>query len=146
MNILTNRLNFSTLSLLDLFGGTGAISLEFLSRGTDDIDIIEIERQNCLFIRKTFTALEAAHTRVHRFDVRDWLRICRRQYDIIFADPPYNLRWLKEIPEMVMASAAVHNSTLLIIEHSGRVSFNQHPHFTEHRKYGNVNFSFFKKS
>ena len=144
MNILNNRYDFSSVSLLDLFGGTGAISYEFASRGTEDIDIIETDRRNCVFISNTLRSLGLDSAKVHRIEVRDWLKICHKQYDIIFADPPYALKWLPEIPQMVMESGAVHASTLFILEHPDSMNFDQSKLFSEHRKYGNVNFSFFR--
>ncbi len=146
LNLLNNRYDFPEISLLDLFGGTGAISYEFASRGTTDIDIIETDRRNCEFIRHTLRSLELTSAKVHRLDVRDWLKICHKQYDIIFADPPYALRWLTELPDMVMASGAVHDSTLFILEHPKTVDFSIHPSLTDHRRYGNVNFSLFRLS
>ncbi len=145
MNILNNRYDFESVSLLDLFGGTGAISYEFASRGTVEIDIVETDRRSCRFISNTLKELGLERARVHRLDVRDWLKICRRQYDIIFADPPYDLPWLSEIPDRVMASGAVHDSTLLILEHSAAQNFGDHPGFAGHRRYGLVNYTFFRK-
>jgi 16S rRNA (guanine(966)-N(2))-methyltransferase RsmD len=146
LNILDNRYEFSEISLLDLFGGTGAISYEFASRGTTDIDIIETDRRNCEFIRRTLQSLELTSAKVHRLDVRDWLKICHKSYDIIFADPPYDLKWLTMIPDMVLRSRAVTPATLFILEHPKSLDFSSHPSLTEHRKYGNVNFSFFSRS
>jgi len=143
MNILNNRYDFELVSLLDLFGGTGAISYEFASRGTEDIDIVETDRRSCEFISRTMRDLGLGRARVHRLDVRDWLKICHKQYDIIFADPPYALRWLGEIPAKVMASGAVHDSTLFILEHPKSMDFKNTERYSEHRSYGNVNFSFF---
>ncbi len=143
MNILNNRYDFSSVSLLDLFSGTGAISYEFASRGTEDIDLIETDRRNCEFIRNNLRQFDMKSARVHRMDVRDWLKICHKQYDIIFADPPYALKWLTEIPDLVLSSGAVNKSTLIILEHPKAIDFSGHPSLSEHRKYGNVNFSFF---
>lgn len=145
MNILNNRYDFESVSLLDLFGGTGAISYEFASRGTDDIDVVETDRRSCEFIARTLRELGPARARVHRLDVRDWLKICHKQYDIIFADPPYALRWLTDLPEMVMNSGAVRDSTLFILEHPKTLNFKESDRFSEHRSYGNVNFSFFRR-
>jgi len=145
MNILNNRYDFPAVSLLDLFGGTGAISYEFASRGTEEIDIIETDRRSCEFIRKTLKQFDMKGARIHRMDVRDWLKICHRQYDIIFADPPYALKWLAEIPDMVLGSGAVNESTLFILEHPRTTDFSGHISLSEHRNYGNVNFSFFRR-
>lgn len=145
MNILSNRYDFTTVSLLDLFAGTGAISYEFASRGTADIDLIDTDRRNCEFIGSTLHRLGMAGARVHRIDVRDWLKVCRKQYDIVFADPPYELHWLKNIPDLVLYSGAVRTGSLFILEHPRTFSFTGHILFSERRKYGNVNFSFFRK-
>lgn len=144
MNILNNRYDFTTLSFLDLFGGTGAISYECASRGSEDIDIIETDRRSCEFIRNTLRQFEMKSARVHRMDVRDWLKICHKQYDVIFADPPYDLRWLTEIPDMVLGSGAVNDKSVFILEHPRSLDFKNHKAFLEHRNYGNVNFTFFK--
>jgi 16S rRNA (guanine966-N2)-methyltransferase len=143
LNILGNRFDFSAVSLLDLFAGTGAISYEFASRGAADIDLVETDRRHCEFIGNTLRKLEISGARVHRIDVRDWLRVCHKQYNIVFADPPYNLRWLKDIPDMVLTSGAVNETSLFILEHPKENVFKDHPCFSEHRSYGNVNFSFF---
>jgi len=145
LNILNNRYDFTAVTLLDLFAGTGAISYEFSSRGTEDIDLVEIDRRNCEFISKTVRNLGISNARVHRLDVRDFLKACHKQYDIIFADPPYDLAWLPGIPDLVLHSGAVKEDSLLILEHAGQDNFTGNPCFSEHRKYGSVNFSFFKK-
>lgn len=145
MDILTNRYDFASVSLLDLFAGTGAISYEFASRGTIDIDLIDTDRHNCDFIVATAHKLGMTGVKVHRIDVRNWLKVCRKEYDIVFADPPYELHWLKDIPDLVLSSGAVRSGSLFILEHPKTFSFTGHIHFSEHRKYGNVNFSFFRK-
>lgn len=144
LNIISNRYDYENLSLLDLFAGTGAISYEFASRGCPDIDTVEIEKKHTDFIRKTTGNLNLEKVRVHRIDVRTWLKVCRREYSIIFADPPYDLPWLRSIPDMILRSAATGPSTLVIVEHPRKISFTEHPAFSEHRSYGNVNFTFFR--
>jgi 16S rRNA (guanine(966)-N(2))-methyltransferase RsmD len=145
LNILNNRYDFSAVNLLDLFSGTGAISYEFASRGTEDIDLVEIDRRNCEFISKTARKLGISKARVHRLDVRDFLKACHKQYDIIFADPPYDLAWLSGLPDLVTNSGAFKEESLFILEHPKTNDFTSHPCFSEHRNYGSVNFSFFKK-
>jgi len=145
LNILNNRYDFAAVNLLDLFAGTGAISYEFASRGTADIDLVEIDKRNCEFISRTVRNLGIKNTRVHRLDVRDFLKTCHKQYDIIFADPPYDLAWLPGLPDLVLNSGAVKENSLFILEHPKSDDFSSHPSFSEHRNYGSVNFSFFKK-
>lgn len=142
-NILNNRFDFEEISFLDLFSGTGAISYEFASRGTEDIDLVEIEARHCEFISKTLRSLKINTVKVHRLTVQKWLKVCNKSYDIIFADPPYDLTWLTDLPALVMASKAVKPDTVFILEHPKSLNFSEYPGFTEHRHYGNVNFSFF---
>jgi len=144
LNILDNRYDLAAVSFLDLFAGTGAISYEMASRGTPDIDMVETDRRSCELIRRTTGHLGITTAHIHRLDVRDWLKICHKRYDLIFADPPYALRWLREIPDMVMQSDASDLNTVFILEHPRTISFNTHKCFFEHRNYGNVNFSFFR--
>ena len=143
LNILNNRYDFSTVSLLDLFAGTGAISYEFASRGTGEIDIVETERRYCEFIGNTVHKLGISNAHVHRIDVRDFLKVCHKQYDIIFADPPYDITWLRDLPGLVFRSGAVNETSLFILEHPKAYDFRDDPHFSEHRNYGSVNFTFF---
>lgn len=143
-NILNNRFDFSAISVLDLFSGTGAISYEFASRGTKDIDLVEIESRHCEFIRKTLLKLKIDSVKVHRISVQEWIKACHKSYDIIFADPPYDISWLKDLPSMILASEAVTAETVFILEHPKALDFRDHSAFTEHRNYGNVNFSFFR--
>ena len=145
-NILNNRVDFSEISVLDLFSGTGAVSFEFASRGTQDIDIVEIESRHCGFIRKTLENLNISSVKVHRISVQEWLKACHKRYSIIFADPPYEISWLKDLPDMVMRSGACGDDTVFILEHPKSLDFSKHTGFTEHRNYGNVNFSFFRKA
>ena len=143
LNILDNRYDLASVSFLDLFAGTGAISYEMASRGTADIDMVETDRRNCEFIHQTLDHLGISKAHIHRLSVSDWLKICHKKYDLIFADPPYALKWLKDIPDMVLQSDASDKDTVFILEHPRTISFTTHPCFTEHRNYGNVNFSFF---
>jgi 16S rRNA (guanine(966)-N(2))-methyltransferase RsmD len=145
-NILNNRFDFSDISVLDLFSGTGAVSYEFASRGSHDIDLVEIEPRHCSFIRKTLESLKISGVKVHRISVQEWLKACHKNYDIIFADPPYEISWLKDLPEMVMRSGACGDATVFILEHPKSLDFRNYSGFTEHRNYGNVNFSFFRKT
>ena len=144
-NILNNRYDFDGLTVLDLFSGTGAVSYEFASRGAGDIDLVEIDPRHCSFISGMTRKLGLDNIKVHRISVTTWLEVCRKQYDIIFADPPYDLKWLGDLPSMVMNSQAVKEGTVFILEHPKRIDFSDNEWFMEHRYYGNVNFSFFQE-
>lgn len=143
-DILSNRVDFEKIDVLDLFSGTGSISFEFVSRGTRMVHLVEFDRYNISFIKRNINALNIKNIKPLRLDVKDFLKICRQRYDIIFADPPYDLPWLAEIPDMILKRNLLTEEGFLIIEHPGDIRFDDHPAFYEHRRYGRVNFSFFR--
>lgn len=143
-NILNNRVDFEFISVLDLFSGTGSISYEFASRGTPEIHLIEKDPRHIAGIRTIIKEYDFQNIRPIHIDVKAYLKTCTVKYDIVFADPPYELSWLNEIPDLVMQSGVVKEDGFFILEHPRALSFTAHPYFYEHRSYGGVNFSFFR--
>ena len=143
-NILNNILDYNGLRVLDLFAGTGSISYEFASRGAGTVHSVELNSKHTAFIVNTVHRLDFQSIRIFRSDVRRYLKRTAHVYDVIFADPPYNLEWLSEIPGMVFRSNCLESGGLMILEHPRNHSFNNHQYFSEHRKYGSVNFTFFR--
>ena len=88
--------------------------------------------------------MDLENIRPIHIDVKAYLRTCSVKYDIVFADPPYDLSWLKELPDLVSQAGVVKEDGFFILEHPKGLSFNGHKLFFEHRNYGGVNFSFFK--
>jgi len=144
-DILSTRISFEDTDVLDLFSGTGSISFEFISRGAKTVHLVEYNQRNIFFIRRTIKDMNISNIKAVRLDVREFLKVCRYTYDIIFADPPFDLPWLKKLPGMVLDTDLLNEGGFLIVEHPGEISFNDHPGFFEHRKYGRVNFSFFSQ-
>jgi len=144
-NILSNRYDFSTLEALDLFSGSGSISYEFASRGCRNIHAVEIEPRHVVFIRATAVKLGFRQMRVIRDDAFHFLTICKANYDLVFADPPYEMQRINEIPDLVLSRDILKPDGILILEHSQRTDFTGHEHLFDHRNYGNVHFSFFKR-
>ena len=145
-NILNNEFEFSEISVLDLFSGLGSISLECASRGSSDIVSVEKNAKHANFIKQTAVSLKIKGIKVLTSEVRDFLKIANRPFDLIFADPPYGLPWISEVPDLIYASKAVKDDTLVVVEHPGEVDFSQHPNFSRLCKYGKVHFSFFRLS
>ena len=143
-NLLTNRIDYEDCSVLDLFSGTGSISFEFVSRGVRDVIAVELAHTQQNFIIATSKALGIRNLTVIRADVFKYLRSCAIKFDIIFADPPYTLDNIPEIPDIIFENQLLTDNGWLILEHSANNDFTSHPHFVEHRVYGNVNFSFFQ--
>ena len=142
-NILSNRYDISSFDVLDLFSGTGSISYEFASRGCQNIHAVEMEPRHAVFVRTTAAKLGFRQIRVIRDDVFHFLSICKLQYDIVFADPPYDMPRIGEIPEKVLQYNILKPGGILILEHSQKNDFTGHEFLLEHRNYGNVHFSFF---
>ena len=99
-NVLNGYIDFEGLSALDLFAGTGSISLELLSRGCSQVVSIEADRDHAAFIRQCLQKIGEENGTVIRGDVFRYLKSCRQQFDFIFADPPYALEKLTEIPSL----------------------------------------------
>ena len=143
-NILSNRYDISSFDVLDLFSGTGSISYEFASRGYKNIHAVEMEPRHAVFVRTTAAKLGFRQIRVIRDDAFHFLSICKAQYDIVFADPPYDMSRIGEIPEKVLQQNILKPGGILILEHSQKNDFSGHEHLLDHRNYGNVHFSLFR--
>ena len=149
-NVLRGYIDFEEEApmALDLFAGTGSITLELLSRGCAHVTAVELDQQHISFIHQFLRALKAEDdVTVLRADVLRFLRKAPGSYDFIFADPPYALPQLTELPDLVFrndAPSILAPNGLFVLEHGKTQDFSAHPHFVEHRAYGSVNFSFFR--
>lgn len=174
-NMLTNEFDLEEISVLDLFAGTGSISMEFASRGCKDIISIEMNPLHTRFIKQCSQSFKIKGMQVIRHNVFDFIKICTKQFDLIFADPPYDLEGLDTLPDRIFGLTAntlaeeeknftekeknisdekffeenskclVKNGGYFILEHPKSYSFENHPFFLKEKKYGNVHFSFFEK-
>ena len=174
-NMLTNKFDLEEISVLDLFAGTGSISMEFASRGCKDIISIEMNPLHTRFIKQCSQSFKIKGMQVIRHNVFDFIKICTKQFDLIFADPPYDLEGLDTLPDRIFGLTAntlageeknftekeknisdekifeenskclVKNGGYFILEHPKSYSFENHPFFLKEKKYGNVHFSFFEK-
>lgn len=143
-NILHNSFDLTQISVLDLFSGTGNISFEFASRGALDIMAVD-ENHHCIrFITETSRELHLEKIKAERCEVFRFLNHCSGKYDIIFADPPYEMKNTDRIAELIFTNALLASGGWFVLEHSDRISFSGNPHFFDRRKYGDVNFSFFR--
>ncbi|MFP4489573.1 MAG: 16S rRNA (guanine(966)-N(2))-methyltransferase RsmD [Bacteroidales bacterium] len=143
-NILNNILDFRDLHVLDLFAGTGSISYEFISRGAGTVHAVEAKQRHAAFIRETAIKMDMDLLTVFRDDARKFLGRTTDSYDLVFADPPYDLSWLDEIPSMITDSGCLQPGSIMIIEHPDTYNFSKREYFTQQRNYGSVNFSFFR--
>lgn len=143
-NILANKIDMDGLSVLDLFSGTGHISLEFASRGAGSITGVDKSFKCAGFLRSISKELNFNINAI-KSDVFDFLKNCPSTFDLVFADPPYDMEEIPKIHELVFEKNLLNENGILIIEHGPKTKLEHLSGFTQHRKYGNVNFSFFIK-
>jgi 16S rRNA (guanine(966)-N(2))-methyltransferase RsmD len=145
-NILQHKTDLEDCYFLDLFAGTGSISYELMSRGAGGGILVDISNGSFRYRAKVLESLPWPSLKNRRADVFQFLRNCEETFDIIFADPPYDLSNLAEIPELIFQYELLKPGGLFILEHPESHTFGKAPHFLEHRKYGTVNFSFFQNT
>jgi len=142
-NILNNMVDFEELSVLELFAGTGSISFEFVSRGCPAVTAVDQDGRCVSFIIKTCQELKIDTLRAYRSEAFFFIKRATGKYNLIFADPPYDLPSLGQLPDKILEKGLLKPQGLLIIEHPRSHDFSKHPAFMQHRVYGKVNFSFF---
>lgn len=148
-SIIENRYDLEFCSVLDLFAGIASISFEFASRGCKDITVVEMEAKHTTFIHATAAEMEMSlDINIQKADAYDWLKRNRskKQYDIIFADPPFmetDEKKYGEILNYIQKNNYLKPNGILILEHQTRLKL-EHEYLTENRKYGNITFSFFQ--
>ena len=143
-NILNNKIDFEDLTALDLFAGTGSISFELASRGAKEITAVDLNYKCVEYISYAAAKFNFNNIRTVRANAIAFLGFCKVQYDLIFADPPYDMIDVASIPDIVSEKKLLKENGLFVLEHSRDVEFSKHKTFLEHRNYGKVNFSFFK--
>ena len=148
-NVLRSYIDFEDEApqALDLFAGTGSITLELLSRGCSHVTAVELDPQHISFIRSFLRQLKAeSDVTILRADVLRFLKKAPGTYDFIFADPPYALPELQQLPKLIFREdgSILKEGGIFVLEHGKTQDFTQHPHFIGHRAYGSVNFSLFQ--
>jgi 16S rRNA (guanine(966)-N(2))-methyltransferase RsmD len=144
-NILSNKINFPEITALDLFAGTGNISYELFSRGTEKITCVDQSQLCTKFIDTTFNSFNATETVVVKQDVFSFLSSTHKTYDLIFADPPFNFQHYQKLVDAIFEKKLLNENGMLVLEHGGDVNFYHNKFLVEERKYGAVHFSFFQE-
>lgn len=145
-NLIDNRIDLENKKVLDLFSGTGSISYEFMSRSCSYVMAVDISAKYLLYVEKTAKILnpDKKIVRTYKANVFTLLNKLELDYDVLFADPPYEIDKLETIPDLIFGNDTLKKDAIIIIEHSSTNDFSKHPHFQEKRVYGKVNFSFFQ--
>lgn len=145
-NVLNNLVDFSSLNVLDLFAGTGSVSLEFASREARSVTSVDLNFKCVEFIKKTSRDFGMDNVIVYRAEIFNFLkRPPKSPYDLIFVDAPYDLDGIEKLPDLIYARQWLNKNARLIVEHPREIDFTGHQNFEQLRSYGKVNFSFFKQ-
>jgi 16S rRNA (guanine966-N2)-methyltransferase len=144
-NILNNYIDFEEVKVLDLFAGTGNISLEFASRNAAIVLSVDVNGRCIDYISKMATEFKFTNLSAIRANVFAFLARPAGSYDVIFADPPYDLENRERIPALIFENKWLADEGWFIMEHDKYLSFKNHPYFAEERRYGKIHFSFFRK-
>ena len=177
-NVLNSYIDLEGMRALDLFAGTGSISLELLSRGCSQVVSVEADRDHARFIGECVRKIGVTNHQLIRGDVFRYLKSAQKSstltrgsaalpaaqqpytaegpytpqsglargsaaFSFIFADPPYALPNLPDIPDLVLQSGILAPGGVFVFEHGKQNDFSSHPCFREHRAYGSVNFTIF---
>lgn len=143
-NILSNKIDFDTISFLDLFGGTGSHCYECISRGCIDATYVDKYGPAVKFVISMAKRLEIEdQLTIKKMDVFTFIKRCDRKFDYIFAGPPYPLQNIPEIPDLIFSKDLLNAEGLLVLEHNPRVNMENHPKLSQQRNYGQTIFSFF---
>lgn len=143
-NILQNNFYFEDIKALDLFGGTGSHSYEFISRGCTDVTYVDKFGACVAFVKNTAKTLKIQdHLHIIRGDVFKFIARSNEEYDYIFIDPPHALPTLPTLPDLIFEKKMLKKDGWLVLEHNANNSFSNHPNLIQERKYGDIIFSFF---
>jgi 16S rRNA (guanine(966)-N(2))-methyltransferase RsmD len=119
-NILSNKIDFNGIKSLDLFAGTGSFGFECLSRGAEHCTFVDLSRTSQEIIFKTAKEIDCSEkTEFIHEDSLSFLKSNSDEFDLIFADPPYNYQLYEEL------AAAITQKTFsaAVIELSSRSEF-----------------------
>lgn len=142
---MNNLVDFESLKVLDLFTGTGSIAFEFLSRGAIEVTAVDSNHRCIEFLKKTAETFGADNLKAIKSNSFVFIKHMATTYDLIFADPPYDLERVEGIPDLVFSSGLLADDGMFILEHSAAYKFEKNSNFEAHRQYGSVNFSFFRR-
>jgi 16S rRNA (guanine(966)-N(2))-methyltransferase RsmD len=144
-NVISNLIDLEDTTALDLFSGTGSIAFEFISRGCREVTSVEKDFAHYSFIKKVQAELKADNMHVVRKDAFSYIKSdSKKTFDLIFADPPYALKELPLLPELIFKHKLLNPNGILILEHPEEHNFSSSPQFLQRRVYGSVNFSLFR--
>lgn len=143
-NILEYRIDWEETVCLDLFCGTGNISFELASRGAKRVDAVDIHFKCIQYVQEIAKKHHLATIKTRKADVFRFIGTAKDKYDFIFADPPYAIGQLPQLPKYVFDAGLLNPGGILVVEHPSTRVLQEHVAFEETRKYGYSSFSFYQ--
>ena len=145
-NILSNRVDFEEVKVLDLFAGIGGVSMEFISRGSKHVTSVDSNVKCCAFIKETALKFEVKNISVIKSDVFKFIKSCDNKFDIIFADAPFELQETDLLADLIFQKNLLTENGILIVEHQAKRILKSNIEANEIRKYGNCAFSIYNST
>lgn len=143
--------DFSGMKILELFAGTGNISIEALSRGAESALLVDASERSARIIRENLRRLELTdRAQMWVMPVRRALNAVGRQgqkFDVIFLDPPYDQKLVGRSLELIASVDPVYPTGVVVAEHSVRETLKSSYRFlslNDQRRYGDTLLSFFR--
>ena len=134
-------------NVLDLFGGSGALGIEALSRGSKSCVFVDIDKKAIDIINQN---IEKARLKeksvVVKADVFNYLSACSEEFDIIFLDPPYNKGFLDKVFDNIYKNKLLKKDGIIVVESEagGEMPDNSNFVCVKFAKYGKTVVSVFK--
>ena len=142
-NLITNQFDIHECDVLDLFTGTGSLSLEFASRDAQTVTAVDWNTACLKFISEICKKHGLNQVKLLKNDAIKFIQIANIQFDIIVADPPYDYKHYEKMIDLVFEKKLLKSDGVLIVEHGKQNNFETLPYFRNVRNYGGVHFSFF---
>ena len=135
--------------VLELFGGTGQLGIEAISRGAKSAVFVDASETACKLIRQNLkTARMEQEAKVVRSDYMTYLTGCKERFDIVFLDPPYAEVFLENSLKMLTEIDILESGAIIVAERSVDKELSlEFPGFLRSKdyKYGNTILTLYRK-
>ncbi len=140
-NSLAHQFGIEGKKVLDLFSGSGIVAAEFLSREAELVTSIDIDMKNILQQKLMQKERDLMQWEILKLNIYKFVPQKDQRYDIIFADPPYDIPNIQEFPKMF--SDWLTDDGIIIIEHRPQLQFHE-AHLLK-KEYGSTTCTIFAK-
>jgi 16S rRNA (guanine(966)-N(2))-methyltransferase RsmD len=138
-DILSNRIKFEGLNVLDLFAGSGSLGLEAISRGVNSVTFIEKSRKSLNVLEKNIVKLGCeSRCTILQADVFWYLKNAKQSFELVFADPPYALENIGALPNSIYDNGIVQNGVYVVMEHNRKsvIDVDEHKYIMVQKPFG----------